>query len=156
MTMQHIHPLKEYKRQLIVRLIDNGETDESIAALAEYSVKWIRHLRLLYEKEGDKVLILQKPGGSVCRLDESDLSALRGILDKGSESYGLEGAFWDRKRVKYVIKQEFNVDYDIEHISDILAKINYTLQKPRKKDFRQNETKVAVWTEQTLPEIKKK
>jgi putative transposase len=81
---------------------------------------------------------------------------LRHILDKGAELYGLEGSFWDRKRVKYVIEQEFGVVYDIEHISDILAKINYTLQRPVKKDYRQSAEKVKQWTEQTLPEIKKR
>lgn len=63
--------------------------------------------------------MLQKPGGTVCRLTPSNFEELRAILDKGAVAYGLEGEFWDRKRVKYVIKQAFNIDYDVEHISAI-------------------------------------
>jgi transposase len=154
--MDHIHPLKEYKRNLVIRLLEQGNGDETIADLTDYSISWIRQLRTLYETKGSEALRLQKPGGSVCRLTPTNIEALRVILDKGAQAYGLEGAFWDRKRVKYVIKQEFNIEYDVEHISAILGRINYTLQKPRKKDFRQDEAKVAQWTTTILPDIKKK
>lgn len=154
--MQHIHPLKEFKRNLIIRLFEKGESNEQIAELSELSVGWINHLHRIFQEKGSSSLVLQKPGGSVCRLTPSNFEELRLILDKGAVAYGLEGAFWDRKRVKYVIQQAFNIDYDVEHISAILAKLNYTLQKPRKKDFRQDDAKVELWTTKTLPEIKKK
>jgi transposase len=154
--MAYLNSFKLYRRRLLQKLFDAGESDTEIAHLTEYSESWIRTLRTKYEKEGINLLELHKPGGSVCRLNAAQLSRLRLILDEGAESYGLEGAFWDRKRVKYVIEQEFSIHYDIEHISDILAKLNYTLQKPVKKDFRQSADKVQVWIDKTLPEIKKK
>lgn len=154
--MQHIHPLKEFKRGLIIRLFEKGESNETIAELTDYTTGWIEQLYRVFQTEGASALVLQKPGGSVCRLTPSHFEELRAILDKGAVAYGLEGEFWDRKRVKYVIKQAFNIDYDVEHISAILSKLNYTLQKPRKKDFRQDDTKIEVWTEKTLPDIKKK
>jgi transposase len=154
--MQHIHPLKEFKRSLIIRLFEKGESTEKIAELTDYTTGWIDQLYRVFQTEGACALVLQKPGGSVCRLTPSNFEELRAILDKGAVAYGLEGEFWDRKRVKYVIKQAFNIDYDVEHISAILSKLNYTLQKPRKKDFRQDDAKVEIWTEQTLPDIKKK
>jgi len=99
---------------------------------------------------------LHKPGGSVCRLSASAFEQLRQILEKGAEEYGLEGAYWDRKRIKYVIEKEFSVVYNIKHIPDIVKKVNFTLQKPVKRDFRQDAQKVRVWAESTLPAIKKK
>jgi transposase len=154
--MQHLHPLKEYKRNLVIRLLEKGESNETIAELTELSVSWIRQLRTLHNRGDAEVLRLQKPGGSKCRLTPNNFETLRLLLDKGAIAYGLEGEFWDRKRVKHVIKQVFDIEYDEEHISVILAKINYTLQKPRKKDFRQDDEKVALWTTETLPDIKKK
>lgn len=154
--MNTLHHLKTFKRNLVIRLIENGETDSSIATLTELSESWVRHLRHVYRHEGAEGLILKKPGGSVCRLSPENLEHLCTILDKGAVAYGLEGAFWDRKRVKYVIEQEFKVEYDVEHISHILARLNYTLQRPRKKDFRQSDEKVDLWKTETLPEIKKK
>ena len=153
--MNYINSSKSYRRNLVVKLIEQGKSDSEIAYLSEYSESWIRQLRTKYEKGEESITILHKPGGSVCRLSASNLEQLQQILEKGAEAYGLEGAFWDRKRIKYVIEQEFSVIYDIEHISDIAAKINFTLQKPVKKDLRQSAEKVKTWTETTLPEIKK-
>jgi transposase len=154
--MEYINAFKSYRRSLLKKLIDAGETTARIAELTEYSESWVKTLRSKYEKEQFNVLELHKPGGSVCRLSAENFEQLRQTLDKGAELYGLEGAFWDRKRVKYVIEQEFGIVYDLEHISDILAKLNYTLQRPIKKDYRQSAEKVQQWTEKTLPEIKKK
>jgi transposase len=148
--------LKSYKRNLVIQLIEKGSDNLLIAELTEFSESWVRQLRRVYKKNGAAGLILEKPGGSKCRLSDANLEHLRTVLGKGAPEYGLEGEFWDRKRVKYVIEQEFGVIYDEEHISVILAKINYTLQKPRKKDFRQNDEKVIEWQQETLPEIKKK
>ncbi len=154
--MSYFNDLKSYKRNLLIQLIEKGAEDALIAELTEFSESWVRHLRSIYEKHGASGLILEKPGGSKCRLSDANLANLHTILGKGAPEYGLEGEFWDRKRVKYVIEQEFGVIYDEEHISFILAKINYTLQKPRKKDFRQNDEKVLEWQQDTLPSIKKK
>jgi transposase len=153
--MIYVNLNKAYRRELVQKLFTQGKSDKEIAHLSDYSESWVRQLRLKHEKTEESITILYKPGGSVCRLSTSNFDQLRQILEKGAEAYGLEGAFWDRKRIKYVIEQEFSVFYDIEHISDIVAKINFTLQKPVKKDFRQSDEKVKTWTETTLPDIKK-
>lgn len=154
--MDYINEMKNYRRNLVKKLFDDEMNDATIAHLTEYSESWIRTLRLKYQKHKEDICVLKQPGGSKCRLDDASLAKLRTILDKGAEAYGLEGAFWDRKRVQYVIAQEFKVTYYIAHLSEILSKMNYTLQKPAKKDFRQDVEKVATWTAATLPEIKKK
>ena len=153
--MRYTNQTKSFKRDVLLRLIDKGESDKEIALVLDFSESWVKQLRCRYLSGGKEALKLRKPGGSVCRLSDADLASLSATLAKGSESYGLEGSFWDRKRVKYVIEQEFGVAYDIEHISDILKKINYTLQVPRKRDYRQDPEKVAVWVSETLPAIKK-
>ncbi len=153
--MLYVNSSKKYRRELVQKLLDQGKSDQEIAYLSDYSESWVRQLRAKHEKSETSITILHKPGGSVCRLSPSNFEQLRQILEKGAEEYGLEGAFWDRKRIKYVIEQEFSVSYDIEHISDIVTKINFTLQKPVKKDFRQCDEKVKIWTDTTLPDIKK-
>ena len=153
--MSYINESKSFKRTLLKRLIDKGENNKTIADILEFSESWVKQLRHRNETEGASAFLLQKPGGSVCRLSATQLDTLSSTLAKGAELYGLEGAFWDRKRVKYVIEQEFGVVYDVEHISDILKRINYTLQVPRKRDYRQSPEKVAIWENETLPAIKK-
>lgn len=151
----YINDIKDYRRNLVKKLFEQEKTYTEIAYLTDYSESWIRQLHKVYKEDTRLLTELSKPGGSKCRLSAEDLKKLRAVLDKGSQSYGLEGSFWDRKRVKYVIEQEFKVTYNVEHISEILSKINYTLQKPEKKDFRQKAEAAQKWVEETLPEIKK-
>lgn len=153
--MSYINTAKEYRRNLVKKLLDQGKTDQEISYLSEYSESWIRKLRTQHTQTSKDISLLHKPGGSKCRLSAENFEQLRQVLEKGSEAYGLEGSFWDRKRIKYVIEKEFSVIYDVEHISDIVARINFTLQKPEKKDYRQSAEKIKIWEEETLPEIKK-
>jgi transposase len=153
--MSYQHAQKEFRRNLVKKLIESGESDAQIAYLSDYSESWIRQLRRVHQQDENAIIVLHKPGGSVCRLSTENFSHLRQVLEKGAIAYGLEGEFWDRKRIKYVIEQEFSVIYDLEHISEIAARINFTLQRPVKKDFRQDAEKVSQWTEKTLPAIKK-
>ncbi len=153
--MLYINLSKSFRRELVKKLFDLGKSDEEIVYLSAYSESWVRQLRVKYKEVEESIITLHKPGGSACRLSPANLETLREILKKGAEAYDLEGAYWDRKRVKYVIEKEFSVFYSVGHISDILSKIKFTLQRPVKKDFRQSAEKVETWIEITLPEIKK-
>jgi transposase len=155
--MNHVQLAKQYKRDFLFRLFESGESDNTkIAHLVDLSESWVRTLRRVYESEGAAGFILQKPGGSVAQLDAPKLAKLREILEKGAVIYGLEGAYWDSKRVRFIIENEFKIIYSLPHVLRILAKLNYTLQVPQKKDYRQSEEKMAEWVNKTLPEIKKK
>ncbi len=72
------------------------------------------------------------------RLSVDKLMELPGFLDKGVVFYGFEGSYWTHARVGYVIKKEFNVEYENKQVGRILALIGWTSQKPQKKDARQS------------------
>lgn len=57
--------------------------------------------------------------------------------------------------MRQVIVEEFDVHYTLQHISNILAKIKYTLQLPRSKDPRQDKQAVKKWKEEELKELQK-
>lgn len=54
-----------------------------------------------------------------------------------------------------MIKENFKIDYTLQHVSNLLAKIEYTLQRPRMKDPRQDLEKVQKWKEEELKELQK-
>jgi transposase len=88
-------------------------------------------------------------------LNSSDELALQEILSIGALSKGYESDYWDRKRIKEVIKQEFDVDYHISHISKVLQRLNFTLQKPKRSDYRQDPVQQDKWINEGLPALKK-
>jgi len=57
--------------------------------------------------------------------------------------------------VQAVIEEKFGVTYSETHVGALLKESNFSLQKPRRRDYRQNQDKVRLWREETLLELKK-
>lgn len=81
---------------------------------------------------------------------------LRAILAKGAEAYGFTGDFWSRARVQELIRQEFDIEYHVNTVGDLLRDMGITLQVPVTKNYRQKPEDVAEFKEKRLPAIKKK
>ena len=78
------------------------------------------------------------------------------FLSQGAEFYGFEGAYWTYQRVAFVIKEEFDVTYEVKQAGRILKLIGWTRQKPQKKDAKQDLAKVEKWQTEDLAALKKK
>lgn len=111
--------------------------------------------KILY-KAANSLPMTTKGKGLDRRLSDDELKKMPGFLEKGAVFYGFEGAYWTHARVGYVIKKEFNVEYENKQVGRILALIGWTSQRPQKKDARQSIEKVKIWQEQTLASLKKK
>jgi len=64
------------------------------------------------------------------KLDKVQQECLIAYLEKGAEFYGFEGQIWNSKRVKWLIKEKFGVDYHKDYISTFLRMIGFSRQKP--------------------------
>jgi transposase len=57
--------------------------------------------------------------------------------------------------VAQLIKDRFGVEHHLSHLSRILRNLDFTLQKPKRRDDRQDAQAVAQWQHETLPKLKK-
>lgn len=141
------------RNEIILNLSKDGFDQATIAK----SVKLCQQMvsKILNKAANDQPMSI-KGKGLTRRLSGDELKELPGFLKKGTAFYGFEGAYWTHARVGFVIKQEFEVDYENKQVGRILAIINWTSQKPQKKDARQSLEKVEKWKEEDLPSLKKK
>lgn len=77
------------------------------------------------------------------------------MLIKGALSYGFETDNWSRDHIMRLIKTEFAIDYHVSHISKVMQKIGFSLQKPKTKSYRKDEQAGIRWKEEQLPALKK-
>jgi transposase len=77
------------------------------------------------------------------------------MLEQGAQAFGFLGNLWTRPRVQKLIKEQFGVVYHVSYLSELLAKLGFTRQKPQKKARQQDAEAVAAWQEQRWPELKK-
>ena len=62
---------------------------------------------------------------------------------------------WTCQRVAHLIKREFGVGYHPAHVSRILKKLGFSLQKPDRLADQRDEDAIQEWTENRWPELKK-
>jgi transposase len=133
-----------------------AKTGISQKAMGEIVALGQRMISTILEKCAQNLPLTTKKTGPKCGLSDLDLKKLPEFLEKGSEFYGFTGAYWTHRRVGYVINQEFKIQYEDKQVGRILEKINWTRQKPQKKDAKQNLAKVEKWLKEELPALKKK
>ena len=69
--------------------------------------------------------------------------------------HGFETDNWSRERIAELIKKQFGQNYHVSHMSKLMQKIGFSLQKPKTKSYRKEEQAAIKWKEEELPSLKK-
>lgn len=141
------------RNEIILKLSQSGMNQKAIAQSVSLCQQMVSKI---LEKAANNLPMSSKGKGVGRRISDDELKTLPVFLGKGAAFYGFEGAYWTQERVRFVIKKEFNLDYEVKQVGRLLALIKWTLQKPQKKDAKQSHEKVEKWKEQDLPALKKK
>jgi len=94
--------------------------------------KWLNKLH----NNGLKGAVLVKQTGRPNRLSTKQLKLLQADLLKNPTKHGHAETFWNTKLVQEHIKQKFGVTFVSRHMTRLLHKIGFSLQKPRPSDYR--------------------
>lgn len=148
---------QEFRFQQIVTLDKKGYSQTRIAEVLKCSQSWVSKFLKRYEIVGDDALQAKRAGNPrVAALSEENLQELAKIIETESPTeYGFETDGWTRPKVAEVIYQRFGVRHDVSHISRLMKKIGFSLQKPLTKDYRQSADELSKWRKETLPSLKK-
>ena len=141
------------RNTILVNLQTSGLSQKCIGKVVDLTQQMVSNV---YKKQAAGLATVQKHNGAKRRLTPLQLLNLPTLLSKGSEHYGFTGDYWTHKRVAYVIQQEYDVTYEVKQAGRILDIINWTRQKPQKKDAKQDLVKVEQWQTQDLAALKKK
>jgi transposase len=144
---------REIRNKILLNLHKAGTSQKVIGEMVNLSQQRVSKI-IRAEKENLPTNL--KPPGYKRRLSAEQLAQLPTLLEKGSQSYGFTGEYWTHQRVKQVIEEEFKVEYEKKQVGRILALINWTRQKPQKKDAKQDLEKVENWRQEGLSGVKKR
>jgi transposase len=96
------------------------------------------------------------PPGSPPRLTAAQLAELPALLARGPAAYGWIGDVWTTARVAQLIAEQFGVRYHCAHISRLLRRIGWSLQKPLTQATQRDTLAVAAWYQERWPALEKK
>ncbi len=114
--------------------------------------KWIRW----YVTAGPEGLLTQDSPGSPPKLDAERLGELAIIIEAGPMAAGYTSGVWTGPMVGDLIQKRFGVQYHHQYIPRLLARMQFSIQRPRKRLARADADAQREWVEKRLPAIKKK
>jgi len=147
---------REGRRRRAWELKEHGWKQQDIAAalgVTEGAVsQWLKRGR----EQGVEGLRRHPAPGPAPKLTPEQLAQLPALLERGAEAYGFRGQAWTCKRVGEIIRRTFGVTYDPSHISRLLHRLGYSVQRPIERATQRDEGAIRVWWEQRWPALKKR
>ena len=153
---QRRHNAEEVKRfRAVLSYIDGNsaiETAKELKTVRSCVNKWIRW----YVTAGPEGLLTQDSPGAPPKLTNAQLLELAAVITAGPVAAGYTSGVWTGPMIGDFIKKKFGVTYHFEYIPRLLARMRFSIQRPRKRLARADAEAQRVWAEELLPEIKKK
>jgi transposase len=107
-----------------------------------------------YRLQGPEALTTKPAPGRAPRLDDNQMSRLRGIIiGQNPQQLDFGPALWTREIVSELIERLFGVRFSLVHVGAILAKLGLSPQRPLYRAYERDPEKVAEWKEKTFPWI---
>jgi transposase len=147
-------------RKSIVRLSKTGKKNQEIAETLDVSERLVRGVKKAYADHGFAGI---KPKTRGRRHGEKRTLApgqereiQRTIVDKTPEQLCFRECMWTRNNIKSMILERFKIDMPLSTLGYYLERWGFSVQRPVKRAYRQDDGKVKNWVESEFPAIAKR
>lgn len=109
-----------------------------------------------FEAAGTDGLRPRERVGGAPRLTEAQQQDLVLLIEAGPQAAGFQTGLWTGPMIGDLIRRRFGVSYHNHHVPRLLHRLDFSVQRPRKRLARADAARQAVWLRETFPRIKKK
>jgi transposase len=113
--------------------------------------KWLA----AYVEQGIGGLSPGKAPGPQPRLSAEQMEEVADAVEKGPEAAGFASGVWTARMVAELIRERFGVTYSWKYVPELLHKLGFSVQRPRKKLSRADHEAQEFWLRKTFPDLKK-
>jgi len=147
---------REYRRMRALELSGQGWKQRDIAralGVTEGAVsQWLKAAR-----QGGAAALRRRPiPGARPKLTEAQRAELADLLDQGAEAAGFRGEFWTTGRIAALIRRRFGVRYHPAHVSRLVRRLGFSVQKPARQASQRDDAEVDRWWRERWPELKRR
>ena len=156
-----LSPEGQYQiRKSIVRLWKQGKSNPEIAETLDVSERHVRNVKKIYAEQGIAGIKPKtrgrRKGEKRTLTSEQEWEIKKIIIDRCPEQLKLPGCMWTRENIRDLIEQKYKIDMPLSTLGYYLERWGFSVQRPKKKAYKQDEQKVADWVEQEFPGIKER
>jgi transposase len=156
-----LSPEEQYQlRKNIVRLLKQGNKPDKVAEMLDVSRSHVYATKKSYDEKGIEGIKAQKRGRrtgeqrSLTPEQEKEIQVL--IVDKNPEQLRLPGCMWTRANIRQLIREKYKIDMPLSTLGYYLARWGFSVQRPVKRAYKQDEKQIAQWLDVDFPGISKR
>ena len=100
------------------------------------------------KEKGIESLHRRNAPGASSKLSKEQQRALGEVIIWGAAAYGYDTDLWTLRRVAEVIQREFGVSYHFRSLSNVLHRMGFSPQKPKRRAAERDQAAVQTWVEE--------
>jgi len=155
---KHLTQSEQYQlRKSIVRLSKDGKKPNQIAMILDVSRSYVYATAKAYKEGGLAGIKARKRGrrnGSKRTLTpEQEREIQKIIVDKTPEQLRFKECMWTRNNIRDLICQKYKIEMPLSTLGYYLARWGFSVQRPVKRAYQQDEAKVSNWLDAEFPGI---
>lgn len=147
--------LKTWQRARAVGAYIDGRAAAAIASELQVDrsavFKWIA----AYAQRGLLALRPSKAPGPHPRLSIGQMQELGNLIEDGPQAAGFTSAVWTARMIAELIWRRFFIVYSWKYVPELLHKLGFSVQRPRKRLARADFVLQQYWLRTRWPAIKK-
>ena len=148
--------LKTWTRAGAVLRYVEGTPAADIAAELDSDRSTVARWVAGYAQDGIPALTPKKPPGAVPKLPQDQLLQVGCLIEAGPEAAGFASGVWTARMICALIEERFGVTYHWKYVPELLHKLGFSVQRPRKRLSQADQQAQEYWLRKRLPELKKK
>ena len=153
-----IEALQELRYQ-IVRLRQQGVSNQEVAKLVEMGKDATSRIWSLYKRGGKKAIELKirgrKQGEQRNLSPKEEAQIIKRLIDTTPQQLKFKYVLWTRESIQKLIKHDCKIDMPISTVGKYLQRWEFTSQVPIKRAYERSEVKVQAWIKEQYPAIEK-
>jgi transposase len=158
---KHLTQEEQYGlRKSIIRLLKKGHKPVEVAALLDISRSHVYATKKTYDEKGVEGIKAGKRGrrnGAKRIMTPEQEKEIRGsIIEHNPEQMSLPGCMWTRENIRDLIKRKYGITLPLSTMGYYLARWGFSVQRPIKRAYKQDERKTTEWVEREFPGIRER
>ena len=144
-------------RKSIIRLCKAGKENEEIAEILDVSLRHVQQTKKQYKDGGIEGIKPKKRGrrhgAKRILTPEQEREIQQIIVDKTPDQLRFKECMWNRKNIAELIRRKYGVAMPESTMGVYLERWGFSVQRPVKRAYKQDSTKVNNWLEAEFPGI---
>jgi transposase len=152
---QKDNDLRTWKRARAVLAYVEGRLTIDIGPELQVDPSTVSRWVAAYAMRGLPALSPGKSTGAPPKLSQEQLQQLGELVEGGPGAAGFDCGVWTGRLVGELIRRRFGVEYHWKYVPDLLHKLGFSVQRPRKRLSRADLQAQEFWLRKTFPALKK-